>query len=99
MVARATGVTPCLRDHPLVDTMRAAHRAATETEAIVCAFLAGADATVLGEFGVPTAIYGPGEISVAHTVDEYVPADELVAAAKVYALAAVRWCGLAEAAP
>ena len=74
--------------------MRRAHEAATGSTPEVGAFPAGADATVLAEFGVPTLMYGPGEIATAHAVDEHVFIDELVLAAKVYALAAVRWCGL-----
>ena len=81
-------------EHELVRVMQAAHEAVTGTRAKVCAFPAGADATVLAEFGVPTLIYGPGEIAVAHSVDEYVQIDELVLAAKAYALAVMRWCGL-----
>ncbi len=81
-------------EHELVSAMRSAHEAVTGSRAKVCSFPAGADATVLAEFGVPTLIYGPGEIAMAHAVDEHVPLDELVLATKVYALAAVRWCGL-----
>ena len=43
---------------------------------------------------MPTLIYGPGEIAIAHSVDEYVLVEELVLAAKAYAVAAMRWCGL-----
>ena len=38
---------------------------------------------------------GPGDIGVAHAVDEHVPIGELVRAAQVLAVAAMRFCGVA----
>ena len=45
--------------------------------------------------GIPTIAFGPGDIAVAHAIDESVPVDELVRAAQVLAVAAMRFCGLA----
>ncbi len=46
--------------------------------------------------GTPTIGFGPGNgSSVAHVVDEYIPVDDLVAAAQALAIAAVRFCGTA----
>jgi acetylornithine deacetylase len=58
----------------------------------------GATLTTLG--GIPSVGYGPPGFvrdgpSVAHTVDEYVPVDGLVACAQGIAVAAMRFCGLA----
>jgi acetylornithine deacetylase len=83
-------------DHELVHTVTAVHESITGSPATISSFPAGADAAVLEEFGVPTLIYGPGELAMAHAVDEYVDIEELVLAAKVYALAAMRWCELDE---
>jgi acetylornithine deacetylase len=44
--------------------------------------------------GIPTIAFGPGDIALAHAVDEYVPVDELVRAAQVLAVAAMRFCGV-----
>ena len=46
--------------------------------------------------GTPTIGLGPGDIGLAHSVDEHVPIDELVRAAQVLAVTAMRFCGLAE---
>ncbi len=44
--------------------------------------------------GTPTIGFGPGNGSkLAHIVDEYIPVDDLVAAAQALAIAAVRFCG------
>jgi acetylornithine deacetylase len=46
--------------------------------------------------GIPTIAFGPGDIALAHAVDESVPVDELVRAAQVLAVTAMRFCGVAE---
>ncbi len=48
--------------------------------------------------GIPTIAFGPGSILQAHTIDESVAVDELVCAAQVLAVAAMRFCGVADAA-
>jgi acetylornithine deacetylase len=53
------------------------------------------DGATFTRAGIPTIALGPGDIAVAHTVDESVPVDELVRAAQVLAVAAMRFCGLA----
>jgi acetylornithine deacetylase/succinyl-diaminopimelate desuccinylase family protein len=42
---------------------------------------------------IPTVILGPGSLSVAHTANESIGVDELVAAARVYARVFVRFLG------
>ncbi len=52
-------------------------------------------ATFTRRGGTPTFSYGCDGLATAHTIDEWIVADELVDAAAVYALAAMRWCGVA----
>jgi acetylornithine deacetylase/succinyl-diaminopimelate desuccinylase-like protein len=51
-------------------------------------------ATLITEGGIPAVVYGPGDIQLAHAVDERVPVDELVACAQGIAVAAMRFCGV-----
>ena len=53
------------------------------------------DAATFTLRGTPTFSYGPDALATAHTIDEWIVEDELVDAAAVYALAAMRWCGVA----
>jgi succinyl-diaminopimelate desuccinylase len=39
----------------------------------------------INDAAIPTVIYGPGSLGVAHTADEWIGVDDLVAAARVYA--------------
>ena len=55
------------------------------------------DAATFTRFGgTPCVGWGPRGIAWAHTVDEYVPVDDLVRCAQGLALAAMRHCGVAE---
>jgi acetylornithine deacetylase len=51
----------------------------------------GATFTRFGE--TPSVCFGPGDVTLAHTVDEHVPVDELVRCAQALAVAAIRFCG------
>ena len=62
--------------------------------------LAGLDswydgATYTLSAGTPSIAYGPRSIAWAHTIDEYVPVDDLVRCAQAIAVAAMRFCGTA----
>ncbi len=43
----------------------------------------GTDAATLAWAGIPSVVFGPGDIAKAHTVDEWVPLDEVETAAKI----------------
>jgi acetylornithine deacetylase len=51
------------------------------------------DGASLTRGGIPSVTFGPGEVAVAHAVDEHVPVDHLVTTAQALALAAMRFCG------
>ena len=44
---------------------------------------------------LPAVLYGPGEMSVAHTVDEWIDLEEVVTATKIVAGFITRWVGSA----
>jgi acetylornithine deacetylase len=52
------------------------------------------DGATFTRAGTPAIAFGPGAIAQAHAIDEYVPIDDLVRAAQVIAVAAVRFCGV-----
>jgi acetylornithine deacetylase len=54
--------------------------------------LAGIPSIAYGPRGFPTELGGP---SIAHTIDEHVPVDDLVQCAQALAVCAVRFCGKA----
>jgi acetylornithine deacetylase len=57
----------------------------------------GADMRLLVNVGrIPTVLFGPGDVRVAHMPDEYVSIDDLRTAAQVLILTALRFCGVRE---
>jgi acetylornithine deacetylase/succinyl-diaminopimelate desuccinylase family protein len=47
-------------------------------------------ATLANDGGIPTVVFGPGDIAQAHAPDEYIEVSSLTQAAQIYMLAAVR---------
>lgn len=43
----------------------------------------GTDASTIAHAGIPSVVFGPGDIAKAHTVDEWVPLDELEQASEI----------------
>lgn len=41
---------------------------------------------------IPAVVFGPGNVSLAHMPDEFVPIEEIIAAAKIIALTILAWC-------
>jgi acetylornithine deacetylase len=52
------------------------------------------DMNYLFEKGVPCIVWGPGDVSLAHGTNEYVEVEQVINASKLYATAAVSWCGV-----
>jgi acetylornithine deacetylase len=51
-------------------------------------------ATLLVEGQIPAVCLGPGDIHLAHTTEERLPIDDLVACAQSLAVTAIRFCGI-----
>lgn len=77
---------------PLVETTL---HAATDLELVggVTPHTTWFDGATLVRHGTPSIAFGPGDIERAHTVDEFVPVDDLVSTAQVLAVTAMRFCG------
>ena len=68
-------------DNPIVKSVTRAYDCVSGTEATISAFFGGSDAPNLG---FPTVVFGPGGIAQAHTTNEFVEIDDMIAAAKIY---------------
>lgn len=82
---------------PVVRTLAAAFEEVTQTRPVVRGMRYGSDMRLLVQVGgVPTVHFGAGDVRDAHRPDESVSLEELVTAARVVAVAASRFCGVAE---
>ena len=68
-------------DNPIVKSVTWAYECVLGTEATVSAFFGGTDAPNLG---FPTLVFGPGGIAQAHTTNEFVEINDMIAAARIY---------------
>jgi acetylornithine deacetylase len=82
-------------DHPIVgDTLAAA--ADVGRTGRISGLDSWHDAAVFTRVAAtPTISFGPGSLNQAHTIDEFVPVDDLVDHASSVALMLLRWCDLA----
>jgi acetylornithine deacetylase len=58
-----------------IDAVRGGHRVHTVPY--------GTDASTIATAGIPAVVFGPGDIAKAHTVDEWVPLDEVEQASEI----------------
>jgi acetylornithine deacetylase len=80
--------------HPLVAAM-AEGAAALGHAVAIAGFPAGCDLPHFGRHaGIPSFVFGPGDCTIAHSSNEYVPVAEVVSAAEILALLALAWCGV-----
>ncbi len=79
-------------NHPLVELCRQCMLDLTKHEPELEGAPYGSDLRLLVNVGgIPTVLFGPGDVRVAHMPDEHVDAHDVVAAARAYILAALRF--------
>lgn len=83
------------RGHPIVTTVVGAVASVAGAAPPIEGVPYGADMRLLVNVGgIPTVLFGPGDIRVAHTPDEFVPVAQLRAATEALVLTALRFCGV-----
>ncbi len=82
-------------EHSIVATVGAAHADVVGEPPEVRGMPYGADMRLLAnEGGVPTVLYGPGDVRRAHAPDEYIEIADLETATRVLVLTILRFCGV-----
>ena len=80
-------------DDPLVSDLKSAIKGAGIPEVQIAAFGGWTDASLVSNFAhIPTVVFGPGDLSVAHSRCEYIPVEELRLGTLAYALLAASFC-------
>lgn len=88
-------------EHPVVRAMTRAHERVggvtiqPPSPEHPVAFGAASDASFYEAAGIPSVVFGPGDLRIAHCKDESVEIDEVIAAARSLAACVVEWCGVA----
>jgi acetylornithine deacetylase len=87
----AQGPSDVSTDAPIVRALEVALRERGEGVR-VSGMSAWTDAALLNAAGIPAICFGPGDISLAHAAEEYIPLPEIDRATSVLATLARRWC-------
>ena len=82
------------RNHEIVESVAGVMQDLTGKSPEVEAVPYGADMRLLvNEGGIPTILFGPGDVRHSHRPDEFVPLDDLLLATRALALTVLRYCG------
>jgi acetylornithine deacetylase len=83
-------------NHPLVDSLAAAHRRTLGIDPPIRGVSYGSDLRLFtNHAGIPAVLYGPGDVAVAHAANESIPLKEVMEAVRVLAGFIAEWCGAA----
>ncbi|MFQ5611012.1 MAG: YgeY family selenium metabolism-linked hydrolase [Anaerolineae bacterium] len=87
-------------NHQLVDTMvKSAQKITGFRPKIGCSALSASGVYTMGQAGIPTIGFGPGQEQYAHTADERIRLEECYTAARIYARFAADLIGLRGSSP
>jgi acetylornithine deacetylase len=79
---------------PILHSLGSAHQAVTGVPPILRAVTYGSDMRLFRNHGnMPATHYGPGDVALAHSVNESVPIDEVLTVTRVIAGLIADWCG------
>ena len=82
-------------DDPVVTTVMGAAAEVIGTAPVLEGVTYGADMRLLVNVAsIPTVLFGPGDVRVAHMPDEHVPIADLETVARTLVLTALRFCGV-----
>jgi acetylornithine deacetylase/succinyl-diaminopimelate desuccinylase-like protein len=88
-------------EHPLAQAMVRGHETATGVKLPPPSpehpvnFGAACDGSFYEDEDIPSVVYGPGDVRIAHCKDESVVLDEIIAAARGLAACVLEWCDVA----
>ncbi len=84
-------------DAPIVHATQDAFRAVTDIDAGLRGIPAGTDMRLLiNQGGIPSVLFGPGDVRMAHQDDEFVPLNELKTFTEVLVVTILRFCDIIE---
>ena len=82
------------QEDPLIGCLAAAHQLVTGDNPIMRGVTYGSDMRLfINHAQIPATHYGPGDVGLAHVVNECVPLDEVMTVTRVIAALIIDWCG------
>jgi acetylornithine deacetylase len=83
------------KEHPIIKTIEEVLRENFYNNPCIAGVPWGTDGVkLINNAGVPTVIFGPGTMRVAHMADEYIEIQKLIKYTQILAISILRWCGI-----
>ena len=87
-----SGKTPI--EHPVVKTLQSCHESVSNKRAKLEGATYGSDLRLFTNHAkIPAVLYGPGDVRLAHSANEYVEIQDVMRSVEVIANFIVQWCG------
>ncbi len=82
-------------DSDFLKVLSACHNEITGTQTKMHGVPYGSDLRFFTNYAkIPAVLYGPGNVSQAHSANEFINVEEMFTAAQIVALFIIRWCGV-----
>ena len=87
-----SGQTPI--DDPLIKELSSAYKNVLNREAVIEGVTYGSDLRLFTNHAhIPSVLFGPGDVRLAHAANEYVTIEEIMFSTEVIANMIINWCG------
>ena len=81
-------------DHPLIKELGKTYTNVSNQDAIIEGVTYGSDLRLFtNHANIPSVLFGPGDVRLAHAANEYIPISEILISTEVIANMIVNWCG------
>ena len=81
-------------NHPLIQSLSDCYHQTTGDAPIIEGVTYGSDLRLFTNHAhIPAVLFGPGDVRLAHSANEYVEIDEIITTVKIIANMIVSWCG------
>ena len=81
-------------NHPLIQSLSDCYHQTTGDAPIIEGVTYGSDLRLFTNHAhIPAVLFGPGDVRLAHSANEYVEIDEIITTVKIIANMIVAWCG------
>ena len=81
-------------DHPIINNLKEAYNTVNKSNPIIEGVTYGSDLRLFTNHAdIPALLFGPGDVRLAHSANEYVEIEEVLTCIKIISNLIINWCG------